>query len=175
TGSTTTDIVYLENGRPQPIGLTDSTRMASGELVYTGVRRTPVCAVLGMGVAAEFFATMLDAYVLLGLLPENVEDRDTADGRPATREHAVTRLARLLCADAADVASREIEALAVKAVEIQAHHVQQAIDRVRVGRARPRRIIVAGSGDVLCRVVLAGHPELLSTPAVFLAPPLGPP
>jgi len=36
--------------------------MRTGELVYTGIRRTPICAVLNRDVAAELFATMLDAY-----------------------------------------------------------------------------------------------------------------
>ena len=43
-GSTTTDIVPLQDGRPTPQGRTDPERMRSGELVYTGVRRTPLCA-----------------------------------------------------------------------------------------------------------------------------------
>src|SRR4029077_20740111 len=42
-GSTTTDIVPLDDGRPIPLGRTDLERLRSGELVYTGVRRTPVC------------------------------------------------------------------------------------------------------------------------------------
>src|SRR5205807_39982 len=46
-GSTTTDIVPLRDGCPVPVGRTDRDRLRSGELVYTGVRRTPVCAVLG--------------------------------------------------------------------------------------------------------------------------------
>src|SRR5947208_2344005 len=45
-GSTTTDIVPLWNGRPMPLGLTDPDRLRTGELVYTGARRTPVCALL---------------------------------------------------------------------------------------------------------------------------------
>src|SRR5207248_174454 len=93
TGSTTTDIVFLNHGVPEPRGLSDPERLASGELVYTGVRRTPICAVLGMAVAAEFFATMQDAYIYLGLTPANPADCDTADGRPATRANARARLA----------------------------------------------------------------------------------
>ena len=33
---------------PMPTGRTDPERLASGELVYTGVRRTPACALLGL-------------------------------------------------------------------------------------------------------------------------------
>ena len=43
-GSTTTDIVPLVDGRPMPRGQTDQERLVCRELVYTGVQRTPVCA-----------------------------------------------------------------------------------------------------------------------------------
>ena len=46
-GSTTTDIVPLLNGQPVPQGRTDPERLRSGELVYSGVRRTPLCATYG--------------------------------------------------------------------------------------------------------------------------------
>ncbi|MEO1993669.1 MAG: hydantoinase/oxoprolinase family protein, partial [Planctomycetaceae bacterium] len=44
-GSTTTDIIPLSDGFPVPRGLTDVERLQSGELIYTGVRRTPIAAV----------------------------------------------------------------------------------------------------------------------------------
>src|SRR5580658_4193295 len=43
-GSTTTDVIPLLDGKPIPQGKTDRERMRSSELVYTGARRTPVCA-----------------------------------------------------------------------------------------------------------------------------------
>ena len=93
-GSTTTDIIPLIDGNPAPRGRTDTERLGSGELVYTGVRRTPVCALadrlpfggVPTGLAAELFATTHDVYLTLGALPEKPDDTDTADGRPATRE-----------------------------------------------------------------------------------------
>ena len=93
-GSTTSDLIPLRDGVPIPAARTDLDRLRSGELVYTGVSRTPVCAVLGESVAAEWFATTLDVYLLLGDIAEDADDRRTADGRPATREHAHARLAR---------------------------------------------------------------------------------
>src|SRR5205823_4508754 len=99
TGSTTTDIVYLDRGKPEPKALTDAKRLLTGELVYTGLRRTPLCGVLrplsDRGLAAEFFATMLDVYVFLDLIPENPQDCETADGRPMTKAWARVRLARM--------------------------------------------------------------------------------
>src|SRR5207249_4809018 len=40
-GSTTTDIVPIRAGEPRPAGRTDTERLLSGELVYSGVLRTP--------------------------------------------------------------------------------------------------------------------------------------
>ena len=81
-GSTTTDIIELWKGKPVPSAWTDVDRLKWDELVYTGTRRTPVCALLGPKVAAELFATTLDVYLVLGLIPEDEEDCNTADGRP---------------------------------------------------------------------------------------------
>jgi probable H4MPT-linked C1 transfer pathway protein len=173
-GSTTTDLVMLEPGRPRPRAYTDRERMQSGELVYTGVRRTPVCAVLGMGFAAEFFATMLDAYLVLGLLPENAMDTATADGRPATRAHAHARLARLWCADAEDVSASAVDALARQAVDTQIAHVCHAVDRVIAGRPAPARVILSGSGGALGHALLSVHPALSGAAVVSLAQRLGP-
>jgi (4-(4-[2-(gamma-L-glutamylamino)ethyl]phenoxymethyl)furan-2-yl)methanamine synthase len=153
TGSTTTDILYLRRGVPEPRGLTDRDRLAAGELVYTGVRRTPICAVLGMEVAAEFFATMLDAYLLAGLVPENSADCDTADGRPATRACAHARLARMLCADAETLDLPQTLALAERAIRKQVDTVGHAIDRVLAGKPAPQRIVASGSGAVLAHLV----------------------
>src|SRR5262249_41491473 len=98
-GSTTTDIVPLHDGRPAPRGWTDPDRLRCRELVYSGVRRTPLCALMGGEGAAELFATTLDVYLVLGLIAEDAVDCRTADGRPATRVAAHGRLARMLCAD----------------------------------------------------------------------------
>src|SRR5262249_58388006 len=98
-GSTTTDIVPLLDGRPVPRGRTDTERLHASELAYTGVIRTPLCAILGTRGMAEFFATTRDAFLLLGRLPEDSSDCDTADGRPATRVCAEARIARMIGAD----------------------------------------------------------------------------
>jgi len=173
-GSTTTDLIYLEERRPQPRAWTDRQRMAAGELVYTGLRRTPLCAVLGLGVAAEVFATMLDAYLILGLVPENAADTQTADGRPVTLDHAHARVARMWCADATEVSRADVEALARRAVETQARFICNAIAQVLDGRRTPRRVILAGSGEALGRRVLATHAELSRLPVISLAERLGP-
>src|SRR5262249_36556925 len=89
-GSTTTDLVPIREGRPWTESRTDTERLATGELVYTGVSRTPICAVSHTlpwrgrqcSMASELFATTADAYVLLGDLQEQCDATWTADGRP---------------------------------------------------------------------------------------------
>jgi probable H4MPT-linked C1 transfer pathway protein len=128
-GSTTTDVIPIMDGVPVPQGKTDYDRMFSGELVYTGVRRTPVCAVAPWYLAAELFATTLDVYLTLGMIPEDPNDRDTADGRPATRKCARARLARMLCADADMVLEDHFETFAVGVLSNQVEVLQESLHR----------------------------------------------
>ena len=174
SGSTTTDVTYIHRGVPQPHGLIDPGRMASGELMYTGVRRTPICAVLGPAVAAEFFATMQDAYLLCGMVPENPSDCDTADGRPATVPFAHARMARMRCADVEMFCAEEARDLAEQALQAQWRAVQKALERVVADKPAVERIVVAGSGEVLGRSVHARTSGWSQLPITSLADLLGP-
>jgi probable H4MPT-linked C1 transfer pathway protein len=174
-GSTTTDIIPLHNGRPVPHGRTDTERLRCHELVYTGVRRTPVCALLGSGAAAELFATTLDVYLVLGTLPENASDRGTADGRPATRAAAEARLARMIGADLESCTPDEIRRVALRACQRQAYDIETAVAMVlRRQAARPEALIVAGSGEFVMRGVDARLPPLSGARLISLAEELGP-
>jgi probable H4MPT-linked C1 transfer pathway protein len=173
-GSTTCDITFLNQGKPEPRGLTDAGRLASSELVYTGLRRTPICAVLGMEVAAEFFASMLDAYLVKGLVAENADDCDTADGRPATTACAHARLARMRCTDAHLFSAEEASLLAERAITVQQEAVARAIERVLAGRRPIERIVLAGSGEIVARCVCARHPTWSRAQIESLSAMLGP-
>jgi probable H4MPT-linked C1 transfer pathway protein len=174
-GSTTTDVIPLLNGRPVPRGRTDPERLRCHELVYTGVRRTPVCALLGASGAAELFATTLDVYLALGSLPEDPADRGTADGRPATREAAGARLARMLCADKESCTSDDIVNVAVRAHRAQMSAIEAAIgDVVRRQPEPPHTLCLAGAGEFLIRGVQPNVRELLGARIVSLMEQLGP-
>jgi probable H4MPT-linked C1 transfer pathway protein len=160
-GSTTTDVVPLLDGRPLPLGRNDPERLRSQELVYFGVRRTPVCAVLSGEGAAELFATTLDVFLVLSSLAEDPGDTSTADGRPATRAAAHARLARMLCADLETSTGEERLALAERVRDSLVNRLDSAVDAV-AGRlpAGPRTFVLAGSGEFLARRVLSqwrGH------------------
>jgi hypothetical protein len=174
-GSTTTDIVPLQDGRPVPRGRTDPERLRCHELVYTGIRRTPLCALLGSEGAAELFATTLDAYLLLGHVPEDAADRGTADGRPATRAAAHVRLARMLCADAESCSAEEALELARRACQRQVDRIQTALEVVAKRLSgSPQTVVLAGSGEFLARDVLGLLPTLAGARVVSLGEQFGP-
>jgi len=173
-GSTTTDIVPLHNGRPVPQAFTDPERFHCGELVYTGVRRTPVCA-LRSDVAAELFATTLDVYLVLGGLPEDPADNNTADGRPATKAAAHARLARMLCADPETCTEEDTQKLAQLAALRQMVLLTSALERV-VKRLSgpPRTLVCAGSGEFLIPALLDSQSAFTAINVASLRGRLGP-
>lgn len=159
-GSTTSDIIPLVSGGVATEGRTDTERLAAGELVYTGVTRSPLCAVVDalpwrgrqVPVAQELFATTRDAYLLLSDMPEDSSDRMTANGRPATRAAARDRLARMICADR-DMFSEE-DALAAAAAVARGQLSKLGIAARNVLRRLPDppgTIIVSGQGEFLAR------------------------
>ena len=141
-GSTTTDIIPLVDGCPVPEGRTDLERLAASELLYTGIHRTPVCAIVrsvplineeGSGVpvfvpvAAEVFATALDVHLLNGDIPPNEKEMETADGRPATRTASFNRLAHMLCCDASELSEVQLLAIAAHVADQQLEQICEAI------------------------------------------------
>jgi probable H4MPT-linked C1 transfer pathway protein len=155
-GSTTTDVVPITDGRPAPIGRTDMDRLESRELVYTGVRRTPICALMPPGEGmAEFFATTHDVYLALDRIPEDDADCEMADGRPATKKHAAARLARMLGGDVDTVDEASILRFARDIAQRQIDIIASAIRSVYASLSSPvQTVILAGSGSFLARDVL---------------------
>jgi hypothetical protein len=175
TGSTTTDLTPLWNGQPIPRGHTDPERLRTGELVYTGVRRTPVCALLSEAVAAEVFATTLDVYLLLERLPENPDDRNTADGRPATRALAHARLSRMLGGDPELIRTEETIDLARRAADVQKQRIRTAAQRVVAQLPEPPQfLITAGSGEFLAATLAEEQWGARKLQCLSLAERLGP-
>jgi probable H4MPT-linked C1 transfer pathway protein len=174
-GSTTTDIVPLWNGVPIPAGRTDAERLRHGELVYLGVRRTPLYRLLSDGYAAELFATTLDAFLLDGRIPEDAADCQTADGRPATRSAAHARVARMMCADVETCSLGESEGMARSAVTRMIDFLVEAVGIVaRRLQMKPRTVVLAGSGEFLGRAVLDLQTAFSPGELISLSRRLGP-
>lgn len=176
-GTTTTDIIPIRSGTPATIGLTDTTRLENGELCYSGIKRTPLCAIAHSvpfrdrycPLAAELFATTLDLYLLSGDLPEDESDCETANGKPATKAAAHDRLARMLCADRDEVSFEEAVQMARFLADVQRQRLAGALERVLQRQTEPcRNVVVSGSGAFLARRLIRENQRLRDVNVISL-------
>ena len=161
-GTTTTDIIPFHERQVCNRGYTDLERLRSGELVYTGITRTPVMAVLDrlpyqgvwQPIAAEYFASMADVYRITGDLDEHFDLMPAADGGGKTRYHSMKRLARMLGTeyDESDAMEPWMN-VARHIAEQQFEKIDQAFNRVagRPGNFAGKNIVAAGAGRFLIR------------------------
>jgi probable H4MPT-linked C1 transfer pathway protein len=116
-GSTTTDILLIKNQQLITTAKSDYDRLCSGELIYTGIIRTPVMVITPsipysihapypdnntgepVTLMAEYFATMADIYRLTGELNEAHDQSDTADGEDKSILASARRLSRMIGCD----------------------------------------------------------------------------
>jgi probable H4MPT-linked C1 transfer pathway protein len=158
-GSTTTDIIPIVSGRVAARGRTDTGRLRTGELVYTGALRTPVAAIVRWvpirgrrcRVAAEHFAVAADVHLWLGRIAEGDYTCETPDGRGRDRNQAAARLARMVCADLEMLGQADITAIAKHVGAAQVRQIAAAIRQVarRIGPTCPRVAVLAGQGTFL--------------------------
>ncbi len=157
-GSTTTDVIPFLNGQVTARGKTDLARLRHGELLYTGVQRSPVCAVTNrielagqkVSLAQEWFASMQDVYIVLeiGAAPDVLETG--LDGRPVDFEHSLVRLARLVCSDVKELGREAIVDMAKQVAGIHQASIQASIQNVRNNNPESAgQILVAGQGEWL--------------------------
>ncbi len=164
-GTTTTDLIPIESGAVAARGATDAERLAEGELIYTGVVRTPVMAVAHSApfkgrvqrIAAERFATMADVWRLAGELPDDADPYPAVDQRGKSPAESAARLARMLGRDASEVGLAEWRALAryfadCQLAEIE-HAARQLAERDRVSVDAP--VIGAGCGRFMAKQLAA--------------------
>ena len=160
-GSTTTDVIPILANRVVAQGRTDTDRLSTGELVYTGALRTSLSAIVRSAplggrrcrVAAEHFAVAADIHLWLGRIDECDYTCETPDGRGRSRPDAGVRIARLVCADLDLVDSGDITAIAEHVSRAQVRQIASGIRQVmrRLGRACPRTAVLAGQGTFLAR------------------------
>lgn len=157
-GSTTTDIIVIDDGQVVSGALTDAERLQQDTLVYTGVVRTPVMAVtqklvmdgLETNVAAEYFATMADVYRLTEELPEAVDMAETADGEPKTILASARRLARMVGYDVESKPLASWQQLAQTCRQKQCEQIELAmVKQLKEGAT----IVGAGAGDFLVEAI----------------------
>ncbi|MCJ2138275.1 H4MPT-linked C1 transfer pathway protein [Methylobacterium sp. J-026] len=126
-GSTTTDLIPIVGGRPAAAGYSDAERLATSELVYTGIVRTPVVALADHApfggrrtrLMTETFAHMADAYRILGLLPGGADQQASGDRKGKSVAESETRLARIVGRDRTEAPAPAWAALAGHFAEAQ--------------------------------------------------------
>lgn len=170
-GSTTTDIVPIRRGRPSAIVKTDFERLNAHELVYVGVSRTPICSLISqfdvgvkkMPIARELFATIADAFRIVGEIPADPSSTDTADGKVASRENSLQRMARIVCNDflGSMVSSDRLADQLLNEQNLVAMS-RQAIGQVESQISEAIRAVIAGNQDLPYHFVLTGQGEWLA-------------
>lgn len=158
-GSTTTDIIPFADKSIRVQSVTDQQRMINGELVYTGVTRTPLMAVadqvplaaLTVPLMAECFATTADIYRILGQLPAHADLHPAADNGAKTVGQSMRRMARMVAADKEEYPDEEWRVLAEYFSQQQREKIieacMQVISRGILSADAP--IVAAGIGRFL--------------------------
>jgi probable H4MPT-linked C1 transfer pathway protein len=162
-GSTTTDIVPLSSPE-HLLGLSDLSRLQRGYLLYTGLLRTPVPAVIrnatvhgvSTPVSAEYFATSADAHLVLEQIGEGDYTCETPDGRGKDRGSCLRRLARVVCADLDEIGEGGARDVAVSFWKAQCEMMKDAVQRVQ-RESCPDIVLSAGIGSRLLADVLGAR------------------
>jgi probable H4MPT-linked C1 transfer pathway protein len=153
-GSTTTDLVPVEASQICVRGHDDAGRLLAGELVYSGVVRTPLLALaseapfLGEWVPlmAELFATTADVHRLSGRLSEDADQHPAADGGQKTHAGSARRLARMIGRDAESVPMAAWYRLAAWLARAQSRQLEDACERLLSRDILPDNAPVVGAG-----------------------------
>lgn len=187
-GSTTIDVIPVDTQGVATRSRTDSERLRRRELLYTGIERSNLAGVIRSAplfgarcpVMNEQFATTRDVYLWLGKLPGDPGDCDTADGRPADRDSARYRLARVVGEDGSTLADGDITAIAEHVYRRQALALARAIGKVScrldqrsaAERSSQKTAILCGHGEFLAHAALQQVPTFADT--IALGSILGP-
>jgi probable H4MPT-linked C1 transfer pathway protein len=153
-GSTTTDLALVQGGEIRALGKGDSDRLVAGELLYTGVVRTPVMALAEavpfsgawVPVMAEYFATSADVHRLTGRLPEGADQLPTADNGDKTLTASARRLARMIGRDLDSAPMTAWHRLADWLARAQARRIEDACDRLLSREELPDEAPIVGAG-----------------------------
>ncbi|MDP4023252.1 hydantoinase/oxoprolinase family protein [Methylobacterium sp. NEAU 140] len=164
-GSTTADLIPVVAGRPAARGYSDAERLETGELVYTGVVRTPLIALCDHAPFAgrrtrlmtETFAHAADVYRITGDLGADADQQTTGDGRGKSLPESETRLARIVGRDRGEGSVAAWRALADHFAEAQVRLLHDAaaalLSRPDMPPSAP--VVVCGAGAFLGRRLAA--------------------
>jgi len=154
-GSTTTDIIPLASF-PDLQGLTDLMRLRKGYLVYNGMLRTSIPALLRIAViggiptplSTEFFAISADAHLVLGHITPDQYTCDTPDKKEKTVDASLRRLARVVCADLDEIGEAGARQIAGQFWDVQRALVCDKVRKV-MAQSGASTVVTAGIGSSL--------------------------
>jgi len=158
TGSTTTDIIPIKNGRECALGRSDIERLKTGELVYSGTLRTNVAALVEKvpierkmtRVASELFAIVADVQIVLGNIDIDDYICDTMDGAGKSIEECMRRISRVVCGDMEVLKPDKIIEIAEYIYSVQIKKIAEALLEVSK-RNNISNVVTTGLGmEVLC-------------------------
>ena len=133
TGSTTTDIIPIKDGKECAKGRTDFERSSTGELV-----------------ASELFAITADVYNVLDLIKDEDYVCATCDGAGKSKEESARRISRVVCADLDILSMDDIKEMADYIHKEQVKQIAAGLKEVS-DREGLDKVIVTGLGkDILC-------------------------
>ena len=188
TGSTTTDIIPIKNGKECAKGRSDLERLKTGELIYSGTLRTNVAALVEkvpldgtmVRIASELFAVTADIQIILGNISKEEYTCDTMDGSGKSIEDCMRRISRVICGDMDVLKPDEIKAIADYIYSEQVKRISEALLEVSK-RNNISKVVTTGLGmDVLgakaCELAgleYTGMDKILKKEDCVVAPAVG--
>ncbi len=138
-GSSTTDIVPIKNKKIVVKGFNDSERLSNGELIYSGVLRTPITSIVKNLhlkkkkhiLIQENFADIADVYRILNKLPKNMDLISTQDKKPKNPVASARRIARLLAKDYKDEKFKDWKKISIEIENTQKKIFRNAIEKIK--------------------------------------------
>jgi probable H4MPT-linked C1 transfer pathway protein len=169
-GSTTIDIIPIQNSSPVTLGKTDIERMLNHELIYTGGLRATIPSITHfvpykgkmVRISFEKFALISDVHRILNNISEDEYICDTADNRSKALADCYARLSRIICMDINLISREELNIIASfiyrKQLKIIESEITQFMQHLMVRKPEiaksPHFIITGLSADFLVKEVL---------------------
>ncbi|HXY88819.1 MAG TPA: hydantoinase/oxoprolinase family protein [Candidatus Acidoferrales bacterium] len=156
-GSTTCDIIPIKNGKHKA-SITDFERLKRGELIYTGVLRTNIAALIKRlnldggycRVSSELYAITADAHIILGTITERDYTCDTPDGRPCDIDSAYDRMARVVLCDIEELGKGRAYEVAKQAAMAQIDELSTVI-LAHSQHHNLKTVLAAGTGESIIK------------------------
>jgi hypothetical protein len=156
-GSTTCDIIPIKNGKFEAL-ITDFERLKRGELIYSGVLRTNIAALIRRlnldgdpcRISSELYAITADAHMILGTITESDYTCDTPDGRPRDVDSAYGRIARVVLCDIEELGKDRAYEIAEQAVMAQIEELSHGM-LTHSTCHKLNTVVAAGMGEFMIK------------------------